>query len=77
MRAQTSLALARTLVEAVLSPGRMTPERALLKALEQNGNWFCKLAENAEGLTIELPYARHTRRRRPVAQSLPFEDAHG
>jgi hypothetical protein len=55
----------------------MTPERALLKALEQNGNWFCKLAENAEGLTIELPYARHTRRRRPVAQSLPFEDAHG
>jgi hypothetical protein len=76
MRQQTSLSLARALVEAVLSPGRLTPERALLRALEANGNWFCKLAENAEGLTIELPYAKPKRHRKPVAQSLPFEDAH-
>jgi hypothetical protein len=72
MRQQTSLNLARALVEAVLAPGRMTPERALLRALEANGNWFCKLAENAEGVTIELPYAKPRR----YQQALPFEDVH-
>ena len=32
------------------------PAEAVLRALHENGSWFCRVEEDDTGLTVEFPY---------------------
>ena len=36
----------------------------VLKTLEAHDSWFCRLTEDADGLTVETPYPRQQEQRR-------------